>query len=220
MQCNDTRRLLFDYHDGSLTGSGHAAVETHLTRCELCRRQLADIRAMAGAAAAWQDQMPPAWQPSAIADHNPPAPRRTAARWARDWLPLAACLVLTVFVVSGAEVGTNADGVYVRFGTGKPATDVVTDDQLATAIETLRREQAMEQQLLSEALLNANRDQRRREMEAMLALVGTQLDVQTEETVDSLRFLINRQQQDQRRLSELDRKLQTINYQLPERERR
>ncbi len=43
MNCASVRKLLVDYSEGALAGSKVPAVERHLSRCELCSRELSKI---------------------------------------------------------------------------------------------------------------------------------------------------------------------------------
>lgn len=214
MRCDRAREVLFEYRTGLLAAAEREEVAGHLNECEMCRRQLADLTSFEVTARDWQDLEPPLWDPRSVIPGAPPGMARLAVRW----LPLAAALVLTVFVAAGTEFGRTPDGFYVRFGVEEPSppearAEAATADELQSAIDRLRAQQSMEQELLREALMTASSSQRRRELEAMLALVRAQLDEHAEDTRDSLRFVIDLQRRDQQRLSELDQQLQRIGYQ-------
>ncbi len=225
MRCDRVRDVLFEYRRGLLPGSERDDVADHLNCCEMCRRQLTDLTSFEVLARDWQDLEPPPWNAASVV--TGPAPLSLVQLCAR-WLPLAAALVLTAFVAAGTEIGHRADGFYVRFGSGdappggpSQAPQAVVDaERLQTAIERLRAEQAMERELLRAALLAASTNPRRGEIEAMLALVRAQLDGHAEDARDSLRFVIDLQQRDERRLSELDDQLQRIGYRRDDGDRR
>jgi anti-sigma factor RsiW len=63
MTCDEIRAMIGPWLDGELEPADARAVELHVTTCEACAREMADLRALSGAI---RDEMPPLAAPDAL----------------------------------------------------------------------------------------------------------------------------------------------------------
>lgn len=108
MSCHEVRDRIWE------EGPDAPSVAAHLLRCEDCREVAAGAKSLRAASAAWRDEPIPAWNRAAV---GPPRPAHSR-RWA-TWLPLAACLALTILTAFRMEIARDASGWSVQFGATK-----------------------------------------------------------------------------------------------------
>lgn len=99
--CRDLQSRLSQFADGDLADADRAAIESHVAECAECRAVLQDLERLRRAAAALGPITPPdhvwlevAGQIQLEPGHSVVAPARTGRGAARQWLGLAAALVV------------------------------------------------------------------------------------------------------------------------------
>lgn len=105
MNCTDYQLLIDDLVDGTLDASARQDLESHLSRCEECRRVAADVRAIRDAAGTLDVRVPApqVWQriTTAIAeDRHRPAWQRVFGLRSFGWSQLAAATVAVALIAT------------------------------------------------------------------------------------------------------------------------
>lgn len=202
MRCDQTQTLLFDYVDDRLADQVRMEVGDHLETCSNCQSDYQGILDLQAQANVWHDLPVPKWQPPAI-------PGRSLFDNFQQWFPslasAAALLgVLAIYVGQPASAPVPAldpvaatdyagRGVPVAYGSGG---DYSANPEL-------------------ESLMLDNRSQRQAELRALVRLLRLEMDRRSEETEESLRYVIAHQLQGQREIDDLYDRLQQINYKGP-----
>ncbi len=130
MNCSDRSAQLHGYLDGELSAADARAFETHLARCENCRRELAALRALRAATTSLAREAAPArdlWpEISAKVARRAPAPlARGSGRSAlRYFMPLAAAAAIAVGIIL-ADRNTVSSGPWWNVASldGAPRVD-------------------------------------------------------------------------------------------------
>ena len=185
MQCEESELLLFSYADNTLRARERDAVGQHLDGCSACQEAFSQIVALKQQAEVWHDESPPAWQPPRMSRQP-----FDFSQWLQ-WFPTmasAAALLLAVLVF----MDSRAPSVEPAPGASLAAT------QIDSAAESI----------LVQNVLESSRDQRQRELEALVKLLKAEMDRRSLETEESLRYVIAHQIQDQQDLDELRQELQ------------
>ena len=118
MECQEVREQLSAWLDDELDAVVSAAISAHLDKCEACRRQWRQLRALEGALGDLSAPVPPDLAEKVLARLKPP--RR------RQWLQsvaLAACLVLGI-----ALGGTMARSFYTPEAAKSQTTETASLD--------------------------------------------------------------------------------------------
>jgi hypothetical protein len=151
--------------------------EKATAECEQCRDVLARAQLYAQSAAQWQQQQVPDWN---RARHAVLPVRRDRASWL-NWGALAASITAVMLVVLRVEIST-ANGLMISFGGEQ--TDVIVQQQVAAAIArhaadqqvlldarftALTQQQTTSTELLFSRWQDANRAERRQELNYLLA---------------------------------------------------
>ena len=220
MRCDEAGPLIPELTEGRLSGNTRSAIERHIDGCEDCRAIADDCAAWNRNAVMWDEIAPPPWQPNVGQ-----RPQRSF-EWPSffQWFPVAtsaAALVLVAVLFIGQDnaTGSPAAGPTIA-GSSLPSSGVVpvSFDNAAgdTQFEQLQRQLddrlAVDQSLLLQAVLEANRTQRQQEMEALVKVLKAEMDKKAFETDESLRYVISHQLQEQERVDELSRELREINF--------
>ncbi len=202
MRCDQTQTLLFDYVDDRLADQVRMEVGDHLETCSDCHSDYQGILDLQAQANVWHELPVPKWQPPAI-------PARSLFGNFQQWFPslasaAALLAVLAIYVgqpATGPAPALNpvAETTYQNRGVpvGYPSSALYsTDPEL-------------------ESLMLDNRSQRQEELQALVRLMRLEMDRRSEETEESLRYVITGQLQGQRDIDDLYDRLQQINYQVP-----
>jgi len=183
MRCEEVRLRLFDYTDGALAGRERSAVSEHLETCAVCRRDHEDILALERAREVWHDVPAPRWRP-------PLAPRRLDLSPFQQWFPSLASALALVLVV----------GLYFR-----PGETPMPPGASRPAAGSLVAPSALPASTTVETLLANNRQERQQELLALVQLLRADMDRRSEQTEESLRYVIAHQLQGQRDIDDLYR---------------
>lgn len=204
MRCEEVQLYLFDYADGGLTEGLRAQVENALVDCPECQAVLEQIRAFQGRAQRWYDVQPPPWLPPAT------RPSRSAI-W--QWFPpvasAAALAMATIVWLGQPNAAVQSNGPVIA-ATAPPTQR--PSPQLDTQRTNWQNQQAVDQSLLAESLLEVSRQQREQELAALVRLLKAEMDRRELETQDSLRYVIAHQVQGQQELDALNARIQRISY--------
>jgi anti-sigma factor RsiW len=130
--CTD-KAVLVTYLYGECDEAARRAVDEHLTDCEACSAEIADLRQVRASLSEWQapDRAPglhvmtPIAAGAEAADGDRPS-RSSRRAWMPGWLPAAAAAVLLLAAAAGLariEVRYGQDGLVLRTGWGA-ASDV------------------------------------------------------------------------------------------------
>lgn len=210
MQCEETRKYLFEYHEGRLPDLERQAVDKHLEQCAECSGLLSEIWEMALVASSWREQTVPRWNRRALffSDTSLYLP----------WLNLAsvaASVVILVVLIFQVEIRSTADGlVLAAGGSGNAITleeldrrfrerDLELADVLATNNERLTAQQVATNQLLLRTILQTSREERREDLMDVMSVWQSDRQQMTQMTEESFGYLIRTQLAGQRQLQEL-----------------
>ncbi len=222
MRCDEAGPLIPELTEGRLSGETQSTLERHLDDCEDCRSIADQVAAWNRDAVMWDEIAPPAWQVNV--GHRP----QRSFQWPSffQWFPVATsaaalALVAAVFVGQGGPAapdsvvprGPTIAGATPNVGTTLPVSfDTTRDSQYEALQQQLDDRLAVDQSLLLQAVLEANRTQRQQEMEALVKVLKAEMDRKSFETDESLRYVISHQLQEQERVDELSRELREINF--------
>ena len=223
MRCDEAGPLIPELTEGRLSGESRFALERHLDDCEDCRAIGDQVAAWNRNTVMWDEVAPPAWQVNV--GHRP----QRSFQWPSffQWFPVATsavalALVAALFVTQSAPTtpgtvipgGPTIAGTNPTLGPTLPVSfDTSTDTlQFEALQQQLDDRLAVDQSLLLQAVLEANRTQRQQEMEALVKVLKAEMDRNSFETDESLRYVIAHQLQEQERVDELTRELREINF--------
>ncbi len=127
MLCNDAGLLLIDLVDDKLDATTRETVEQHLSQCEHCQHDLAQLQQWQMMARHWQDENVPTWSRASLARG---APR--ALPWWQGVSLISSTLALLV-VLMQVNWRSDEDGVHFSFG-ARP-TPALTEAQLNQKID-------------------------------------------------------------------------------------
>lgn len=222
MRCDEAGPLIPELTEGRLSGESRSALERHIDGCDDCRGIADQIAAWDRNAVMWDEIAPPAWK--ANVGHRP----RRSFQWPSffQWFPVATsaaalALVAALFVGQSSPTAPNSlvpggptiAGSNPGVGATLPVSfDTAEDSQFEALQQQLDDRLAVDQSLLLQAVLEANRTQRQQEMEALVKVLKAEMDRNSFETDESLRYVIAHQLQEQARVDELSRELREINF--------
>ncbi len=202
MHCETANAQLVEYASGELSPVTRVDVEQHVSGCATCQADLAAIQTLQGMAESWQDEALP---PHPAGRHSAAAltPRQQAhgPGWLdqfRIWFPTFASAAALVLVAV----------VYIQ----QPADNGMLPSQTAGAgYEALPRlPQTATQAALVQSVLESSKEQRAKEIQALLKVLKAEMDKRSIQTEESLRYIITHQIQGQQELDELYRQVETL----------
>lgn len=151
MSCDLTPTLVAEYLAGDLSAHRHQAYAKHLAGCEHCQSELADLSVTHAKLANWHNQSVPEWSRTSVATSAQVAdvsftrvsaaarqmdgstkakeePRRPGWRPdVRQWLPLAASLLLAIAALTQARISIDPTGWTLSFGTSTNGSSMIDD---------------------------------------------------------------------------------------------
>jgi hypothetical protein len=210
MRCEDVRELISDDAPDDLSREDREALKSHLAGCSDCATLHQTYRVLQEQLGTWQDQPVPAWERVPL---MPRAPRRNS--FLSTWMPLAAAAVLLLAVAFRTEIHFDGERVNIRFG-GPSAEEIkrperddaaikayvdqaVTKGQaqvlagMEIMLEDYRAEQDKTFQEVANGLLQKSADERRRDMQTLLARWETQREEDLDVMSQQIRLLMTRQ---------------------------
>lgn len=225
MQCTQCEILLEEYDSGTLAALEHEAVAQHLRQCDECATQLAYLFEVKLMSSRWQDEPVPSWNPRQIFSSNDPKSRYGKPEnlvylsW-NQLLATAASIVLVTLVLvnfsvskNGVQSLANSDGSnydnnsnYVNYEELDNRFENLVENQnakLAQVAYQLKSEQLESNQLLLNSLLKVGRQERHQDMNNLMATWVQFQGEQSEPTVQGLKYLLAKQQNDDLQLKQL-----------------
>ena len=202
MDCKEVQALLFEYADGTLSEYAQQEITRELTDCPECQAALQQIRLMERRAATWYDVPAPAWRPPSVASDT----SGLILRWFPSVASAAALVIaIAVWTTAPAPPASNPGSLNV-------SGNVPTALQLTDQLNEFESRQTVSQSLLAESLLEMTRQQREKELAALVRLLKAEMDRRELATEDSLRYIIAHQIQGQQELDNLSDQVQRISY--------
>ncbi|MCB1644346.1 MAG: zf-HC2 domain-containing protein [Pseudomonadales bacterium] len=205
--CEACQNYLFDLVDNELKPLEKQRVQQHIDHCEDCQAQLSAIWEMQAVASRWQDKAVPHWQRRETFFESRWAPR---LQWASSF----ASVFVLVLVLGQVKVDFH-DGLSIRFGgdfidqqTLEQRLTAFEDDQqqqLQSGLQKVSEQQLASDQLLLRTLLDTSRKERGEDLRQVVNLIDEYQDQRTEQTNESLRYLIASQVEDKRNIEQLTR---------------
>lgn len=213
--CDQSRNLLMDFVENTLTPLQKQRVEIHLSHCEDCNSTLQDCWDMLALSTRWRDEKVPHWA------------KRKTFFLGYQWLPklhLAstfATMLVLVLVLVNAQVSTS-NGLQVSFGekdflTNADLEQKITSlqsqlndqqsEQLQRNVANLSSRQVATNQLLLKTILERSREERREDIDTLLTNWYLSQNYQTEQTNESLRTLLFNQVEDRRNINQINKLL-------------
>ena len=213
--CEQCQKLLVEFVENSINPLQRQRIDQHLMSCEDCSENLQQLWEMQSLATRWRDEPVPRWS------------RRALFFESFNWWPnlqlisaFASVLVL-VLVLGNAEISTR-DGFAIRFGNH----DYLTKSELAREVATLKNQLRSEQrdllqinvanltnqqiatnQLLLRTVLDRSRQERRDDLDTLVATWDLVQDQQSKQTRNSIRVLLVNQIEDRRNIKQLNKVL-------------
>ncbi len=202
MRCDQSQTLLFDYADDRLADQVRMEVGDHLETCSDCRSDYQGILDLQAQASVWHELPVPKWQPPGI-------PGRSFFDNFHQWFPslasaAALLVVLTIYVGQPAGVPVPQRSSVAETGLQDRGTPVAYDSAAAYSANPEL-----------ESLMLDNRSQRQEELQALVRLLRLEMDRRSEDTEESLRYVISHQLQGQRDIDDLYDRLKQVNYEVP-----
>ena len=211
MHCETAKDLICE---GRSAPGDQRSLKEHLESCDSCRGLADAYDRLQQLANDWTDEPVPAW--------SKPIPmgvgRATPNPWLQ-WLPLAACLCLTLLVVFKAEISWNKDGFRLSFAGDRPQTlsqpqEFVSKQALNLAMNDLKgqiTDALFLQNQNTDAALNQVRVQvnesHRLERGRLFELLADKMNQQRIEDLefmeDRIRHILNRQNRNTNQLYQL-----------------
>ncbi len=191
MRCDEARDVLLRQLDEAAAPEIRRDLDSHLDACRECRTTADDIAVMRARARVWHEVVPPPWNPApGLAETPRHAGRPSAAGWRAAllrWLPplasgAALLLALAAWLNPAAAPEAGAGPL--------PGADAAAGN--ASVAE----------------LLQAAREERRQELEALSTLLKAEMDRRDLATQQSLKYVIVHQIESQRELDRLRGRLQ------------
>ncbi len=202
MHGDQAQSLLFDYVDDHLPHQVRLEVGDHIETCTDCQADYQGILALQSQASLWHELPAPSWQPPAI-------PGRSIFEAVQQWFPslasAAALVAVAVLYIGQPSTDRTAtvNPAVVSFPTGNLGGNDLGRSGLPVRYST---DSGFETFMLD------NRMQRQEELQALVRLLRSEMDRRTDETEESLRYVIAHQIQGQREINDLYDRLQQINY--------
>ncbi len=189
MRCEQARAQLFEYADDSLPDAQRAAIAEHLEGCAGCRADYEGIVDLTLKAAVWHDVPAPRWQPPRVG---------TGVSLAafQQWFPTLASAAALILVA----------GIYLRGPAQAPGAATAPPGltaQLPAEVSAPMAGAAVPARASIDALMSSNRLERQQELQALVQLLRAEMDRRSEETEESLRYVIAHQIQGQREIDDL-----------------
>ena len=128
MSCERIKAWIADTGRADLLAEPGRRIAGHLAECDACADMVSAAREMARAAEEWRDVPVPRMPPT----HVPRRPLLTS------WLPLAACLILSLLVLLRVEIRPTEAGWSVSFAGKSPDSAAITLDELSLMLEEER----------------------------------------------------------------------------------
>lgn len=183
MRCEQARAHLFEHADEALPEHLRSAVSAHLEGCPVCREDYESIVELTLRASVWHDVPAPRWQPPVVG-------ARLGLESFRQWFPSVASALALLLVV----------GLYLR----PPAPEGAAAPRAPVAgTLPVQAGSALPVSASVESLLTSNRLERQQELQALVQLLRAEMDRRSEETEESLRYVIAHQLQGQREIDDL-----------------
>lgn len=144
MSCPNTPEIVADHCDPTSTPEFLQRHKAHLEHCQHCQQELLLLKSVPAGLLRWQPQPVPDWDRSAMVKtaslrKSLPSRARTLPLIAQ-WLPVAASLVLTVFVFSQARLDVTEQGWSLSFGTSSTLNAQQLNDYLTAYSQSQQEE--------------------------------------------------------------------------------
>lgn len=120
MSCPHTPEIIADHCAPDVSAEVLQRHRVHLDTCRVCQQELLTLRSVPGELLSWQSIPVPGWDRSGMVKST--STRKTlpsrSNHWPaiRQWLPLAASLVLTVAVMTQTRLSVGPQGWSLSFG--------------------------------------------------------------------------------------------------------
>jgi hypothetical protein len=214
MSCDHSliEQHLFDYLEGRCEPPAGAAIEQALAQCEHCRSIYQSAIDMQRMEQNWQPKSVPQWHRTryAVARHS-----RAGSNWL-NLTSLATSLVALLMVFFRVEFTTTENGFSVSFG-GKASQAQISEyvehklDQLAldqihyidNRFAEQRLQQASDTQQMLATLLEHNRQERRQELNLLMATWLQQRDLDQKKLNQRVDYLLDNQIENNRYLNQI-----------------
>ena len=219
MNCSDFENQLVDYESGQLSPLEKNVMEEHLGHCDACaakRAWLFEFTLMAGR---WEDQPVPEWnrlapmRPTSDRTKQPDEHKVVSLHWHQLLATAASVAALTLVLMQYLLLpGSNTDASSLnetRLDDRMAAFEQRRDKKLAEVVYGLRQYQQESSEIILTSLLDAMRQERRQDMNTLLAAWQQQQEQQANITGKSLSYLLARQRQDERELNTIKAALNT-----------
>jgi len=221
--CEQSRNLLVEFADNSLKPLQKQCMDQHLSHCEACNEAMEQIWEMQALSTRWTDEAVPRW--SRKKTFFEPTPLFGSMEWFPK-LQLAstfATMLVLVLVLGNAQISTS-DGLHIQFGASDKNYLTNSDleqkisflqdqlntqhrEQLQRNVSDLASIQSATNQLLLKTILERSREERREDIDTLLANWYQSQDQQTEYTNESLRALLVSQLEDKRNINQINKLL-------------
>jgi hypothetical protein len=201
MLCDQAQSLLFDYVDDHLPDQVRLDVGDHIETCTDCQADYQGILALQSQASLWHDLPAPQWQPPAM-------PGKSIFEAFQQWFPslASAAALIAVAVLYIGQPSTDVTGT-VPTPVSFPADSAGGNNFPPAGLPVVYTgDNGLETIMLD------NRMQRQEELQALVRLLRSEMDRRSEETEESLRYVIAHQIQGQREINDLYDRLLQINY--------
>lgn len=148
MSCPHTPEIIADHCDPDVSAEVLQRHRVHLDTCRVCQQELIAVRSVPGELLRWQSIPVPHWDRSGMvkaASKRKALPNRPY-QWSaiRQWLPLAASLVLAVAVMAQTRMSIGPQGWSVSFGDHSPGLSAEQLDEYLTAHANARQAETRE----------------------------------------------------------------------------
>jgi len=191
MRCEEARSSLFDFADGMLSAAQRDQLTEHLDSCPDCARDYEAISDLALQASVWHELPAPRWQPPRVG-----SPLNLAAF--QQWFPSLASAAALILVI----------GMYLQMPEFQVRSTATVAPQSVSDVTAAPAPGMMNTSL--DTALNNNRQERQQELQALVALMRAEMDRRSEETEESLRYVIAHQIQGQREIDDLYRYIRKV----------
>ena len=215
--CEQCKEQLFDFVNSVLPPLEQQLVDQHLQHCDECNADLADIWNLQSKATSWRDERVPRWNRREFFFEPSPWPMRM------QWAASFASVLVLILVLMEARIST-VGGLTVDFAASDSryvsqpelmqqlaSAQNLQRSELDSSVQKLTSQQITTNQLLLRTLLDASRQERRKDLGNMLVLWEQAQDQRSMSTEESLRYLIASQIQDRREIEDLNDALIQVN---------
>ncbi len=216
MRCEDSQLMLFEFAENQLQATDRQSIEQHLQTCDECAALLQDIWEMSLKSANWEDFTPP---PASDMGHYVQPIRLP---WLQMVSAFASVLVL-VLVIFRLEITSNDEGLNISFGGERERINYSAEMDarfkqfeeknqayLTASFDKLSTQQLTSNQLLLSTVLEASRNERRDDMNALMAVWNADQQRQNQLTEESLRFVLLNQARERRNIGNLSNILNNL----------